>query len=332
MVKSNRYPSRIPEWTKLEQYKEQSAKFNEVNDVEMEGIEIALEEKLVLPRGLRRKRSRTDSMFGTIEESPIKRIRAPESRKVDSEAIPAFRDKLTILVKDDQGEGEVVPLQVDREKALSGNSEYISATLMSEFISDWKSALPKPIDLTDEDPSLIKHYLKWMKIRKIDTQDRPRWASAEEKSRSDYKEEMTLDTEHLAHCYGLGERLEDAKYRNAILHVIRDYALKEKLFPSDFSVAAIYKGTKKGSPARKMMVDFWAYTGSATWLESDSIRDSICSEFLEDLVPALLRVRARPEENERPWVKNIDAYCVEENETQPEDIVVPEQESMEMQE
>lgn len=50
-------PPSIPEWAKLPQYKEQTAKFYELKDVKMEGMEEALEQKLVLRSSLRRKRS-----------------------------------------------------------------------------------------------------------------------------------------------------------------------------------------------------------------------------------------------------------------------------------
>jgi hypothetical protein len=50
----------VPEWTKLPQYQEQAAAPHRMEDVEMEGVEVAMEQKLVLQKGLRRKRSRAD--------------------------------------------------------------------------------------------------------------------------------------------------------------------------------------------------------------------------------------------------------------------------------
>ena len=162
--------------------------------------------------------------------------------------------------------------------------------------------------MTNEDPSLVRNYLGWINTRIIATQKRPRWASPEEKSKLDYKAETTLDTEYLALCYSLGEHLKDVKYRNAILCIIRYYAVNEGIFPSDRAVAIIYENTKKGSPARRMMVDFWAYAGNEGWLEGDSIRSDICPDFLEDLVPALLRARAQLARKDWPWADNADAY------------------------
>jgi hypothetical protein len=60
MVKTSRYTSCIPEWTKLPQYKDQPFKSNGIKDVEMEGIEVAVEQKLVQPEGSKRKRTRAD--------------------------------------------------------------------------------------------------------------------------------------------------------------------------------------------------------------------------------------------------------------------------------
>lgn len=168
------------------------------------------------------------------------------------------------------------------------------------------------IDTSKEDPLILDHYRRWITTHKINTKERPRWASPEEKSNPGYTQESTLDTEHLASCYGLGERIKDTKYRNAILSTMRHYAVNERLFPSDRAVAIIYESTQKGSPARKMMVDFWAYAGSEGWLEDGGIRANVCHEFLEDLVPALLRVRVKPLGKDWPWAENVDTYFVSE--------------------
>ncbi|KAF1965057.1 hypothetical protein BU23DRAFT_604415 [Bimuria novae-zelandiae CBS 107.79] len=227
MVKScgNRYGCGVPEWKKLPQYREQATASSKAKDVEMEGIEVGTEHKLVLRRGLRRKRSRADSMFGSIDESPVK------------------RNAQTLI-------------HINRKKALHSASGFLLAALVRDAVTDSNNALPPPIDLTHEDPSLVKNYLEWVDTGKIATQKRPRWASVDEKRRPDYKEETTLDTEHLAQCYGFGERLKDVKYRNAILCTMRLYVFTERIFPSDRAVAIIYENTTKGSSARKLMVDF----------------------------------------------------------------------------
>lgn len=70
MVKSGYRPhSRIPEWAKLPQYKEAAAKIEKVKDVEMEDVEMAVEGKLVMRRGLRRKRTRNDVSFSAVRSS-----------------------------------------------------------------------------------------------------------------------------------------------------------------------------------------------------------------------------------------------------------------------
>lgn len=178
---------------------------------------------------------------------------------------------------------------------------------------------PEQIDLSNEPPSLATHFLEWHSTKKISTLQRPCWASQSEKNAPDYVEKTTLDTEHLALCYGLGERLQNVAYRNAILRTIRHYVVEESLFPSDRSVAIIYENTEKGSPARKMMVDFWAYVGNGEWLEGESVRSSVCPEFLEDLVVALLRVRGKPEGESWPWKEGAEAYMLSEEGTEGEE-------------
>lgn len=217
---------------------------------------------------------------------------------------------LTIPVKNKQRQNEIVPLYINRQKALSMISGYIPESLASEFVSNWKTAQPKPIDLTHEDSSLVKNYLDWIGTQKVAIRERPRWASTQDKSRPDYKDEMTIDTEHLALCYSLGKRLQDVNYRKQILCTMRHCVVMAQYFPSDQAVAIIYKNTKKRSPARKMMVDFWTFAGDAAWIKSNSIGSAVCHGFLEDLVPALLRERAKPADKVWPWVENPEVYLI----------------------
>lgn len=200
---------------------------------------------------------------------------------------------------------------------------------MSDWFCDWKTALPKPIDLTDEDPSLVEHYVGWKDTRNIATRRRPQWVSQQERSQPECKQETVLDTELLALCYGLGERLEDSRYRNAILCVLRYFVAEEGFFPSDYAVATIYKHTCRDSPARKMMVDFWTYAGNTSWLENGSVRSSICPEFFDDLLSAMLRVRQRPDRTTWPWANNTDAYLVDDD-IPPVVQTIQETESMEL--
>lgn len=181
---------------------------------------------------------------------------------------------------------------------------------MSNFFADWNTTILKPIDLTHEDPSLVRHYVTWVNTRIIATRKRIQWASLQEKSRPEYKEKLVMDTEQLALCYGLGERLDDARYRNALLCTIQDDVMKEGSFPSDHAIAIIYAQTGRGSPARKMMVDFWAYAGNPSWLERKHVRSAVCPDFFEDLLPALLLARAKPERMTWPFAGNADAYSI----------------------
>ena len=58
------------------------------------------------------------------------------------------------------------------------------------------------------------------------------------------------------------------------------------------------------------MVDFWAYAGTERWVEEGDVGTSVCGEFVEELVQALLRVRGRAEEERWPWAGGTDAYLV----------------------
>jgi hypothetical protein len=339
----------VPEWTKLPQYKETAATISEQKDVEMEGIEVAMEQKLVLQRGLRRKRSRADvspstiwwmvkaestmqSMITATDESPTKRVKVPELRQAQTEQIPyavksslrlnahirsIFNKTFTVLIKHNTTKNERTKYRVDLEKALRSASGFITAALLNVSFSD-------PPDLTHEDPSLVKNYLTWINTGNI--------AAPKQTPYSGYKEGMAPTMEHLAQCYGLGERLQDVKYRNAILCKILYHVATKRLFPGDRAVAIIYENTTRGSPARKLMVDFWAYEGSEDWLKSGSIRSTIHLEFLEDLVPALLRLREKPVGKSWPWVESGRAYLIGEAGTRVGGTFAAKEDAMAMQE
>ncbi|OAF99783.1 uncharacterized protein CC84DRAFT_383019 [Paraphaeosphaeria sporulosa] len=327
MVKIIRYYSSTLEWTKLPQSKNEPVMSGRIHDVDMEGIEAAMEDKLVLRQGLRRKRSRADSSgFVDIEETAAKRVKVPELKRVQPEQFPAFTGTITIHVKNKGRKRKPLSLHIERDRVSSG---FIARSVSNSF-SDWIATVPKPIDLTHEDPLLVKHYVKWANTRTIGTRKKQRLVSLQEKSRPDYKESLTLDTEQLALCYGLGERLEDAAYRNALLFTMRYYLVKEEAFPSDRTVAIIYEQTKRRSPARKLMVDFWAYAGNISWLEGRDVEFSVCLDFFEDLFPALLRARAKPEKATWPWADNADAYLVAGGEAQTEEGIMFKEKSMEM--
>jgi len=170
--------------------------------------------------------------------------------------------------------------------------------------------------------ALFAHHTFFLETGKIQTYRRTRWAPDSEKWAPEYKNQVSLDTEHLAHCYCLGVSLKSPSYCNAILRTIIDDLVSTSLFPSDKTVKILYAGTAEGSPARKLMVDLWAYLGWVGWLEGEGVKKAICVEFLEDLVPALFKVREKPSENERPWVKGSAKYMVEENEAQKDQEVM----------
>lgn len=62
MVKIVRYyPPGVPAWARLPQWEERTTPpCKDARDVDMEGIELTLEKKLVLPKTVRLKRTRTD--------------------------------------------------------------------------------------------------------------------------------------------------------------------------------------------------------------------------------------------------------------------------------
>jgi len=93
----------------------------------------------------------------------------------------------------------------------------------------------------------------------------------------------------LANIYVIGERMLDQSLKNA---VAREYARLASIqssngshgYPGQQCITRIYEGTTRGSPMRRMMVDFAVTHGNAQWPYKGQH-----TEFLEELTEQLQR-------------------------------------------
>lgn len=86
----------------------------------------------------------------------------------------------------------------------------------------------------------------------------------------------------------------DVTCQVAVLNSLIEDIKTFRAYPLDTFTRTIYAGTTKTSPARRLLVDFWALQGCSEWLVSDDLASTTCSDFVNDLVVALLRERKKP--------------------------------------
>ncbi|KAF2242156.1 hypothetical protein BU26DRAFT_397428, partial [Trematosphaeria pertusa] len=135
---------------------------------------------------------------------------------------------------------------------------------------EWMGEEPRPVDLSDEEPTVFKAYLQWLYTKQVPLETYTH-------ARSDGQDEEAINDELLAQCYVLGEKLMDSKFQNAVLEV---FINNERHWPSNRAICILYKGTGSSSPARKLMVDFWAWQAEPDWVRLDNLIKN--REFVAD--------------------------------------------------
>jgi hypothetical protein len=173
-------------------------------------------------------------------------------------------------------------------------------TVTSEFFKnamkpEWRANSKKAIDLSDEDPEEFESYSRWLYSGKVTVT--PPFAD--------------IHTQ-FANLYVLGERLLDETFQDAVLAAIIN-ATREGMFPSNKAIRVIYAGTTSASsPARRLMVDIFAYASEEEWFGSESFAKATSVEFVEDLVRGFARLCARTFTDDRhfPWLVNPGAYSL----------------------
>lgn len=154
---------------------------------------------------------------------------------------------------------------------LSRHSEFFGAALKEE----WIEGQTRSVKLPREQPETVAQYLDFIYGGDLPTKS----------IRTIRRRGRAYNV--LAELYALGERLLDSNVRNAIIAEfvrLTTYNKDGKLnyFPNNNAVRTIYHCTTAASPARRLMVDFYA-SGDPTW-----VTDKAHSAFARDLARASL--------------------------------------------
>ncbi|EUC39650.1 hypothetical protein COCMIDRAFT_41860 [Bipolaris oryzae ATCC 44560] len=190
--------------------------------------------------------------------------------------------------------GETIPVSIQggqihvHTEVLTSTSDFLKNAMKPE----WRADKNCPIDLSGEDPKVVESYCQWLYSGKI-----VRHGNSKSISKS------------MCRLFVLGESLMDRPFKNAVLDSMMDgIHSKPKFHATREGVKIIYEGTPKGSPARRLLVDMWAYLMTAR-RNLDNLVSLRGTDFFEELIPALIAVRSVPHhEKVRPWVAKPESY------------------------
>ncbi|KAI4711382.1 hypothetical protein J4E89_003947 [Alternaria sp. Ai002NY15] len=193
-------------------------------------------------------------------------------------------------------EGDIVPIHVGSDPetlmhvhatTLSKSSEFFKNALKQE----WRTDSTKPIDMSDVDPFIFEGYCGWLYTGRV-------------VHRNQYE-----CYKYLASLYVLGERVMDVTLQNSVVAAIIRRSQTWRKYPGNPAIQIVYAGTPAGSPARRLLVDFWVFHAKPTWNGLDNLIKLTCADFVDDLVRKLIEQRGVPDSSvPRPWIANPKSY------------------------
>jgi hypothetical protein len=105
----------------------------------------------------------------------------------------------------------------------------------------------------------------------------------------------SLESVALARLYVLAENMQDTDAKDAVVEATlgasRVPGSNGYCVPGRESIIIIYAGTLKGSPMRKLLVDFYTFRARSTWIDGDVHWPN---DFMRDLTLSLLDKRPIP--------------------------------------
>ena len=120
----------------------------------------------------------------------------------------------------------------------------------------------------------------------------------------------TCELDQLAECLDLTHRLGDDSFYNALINAIIDVVTEDKTFPV-FHTEFLHAVLPKGSPALKLMADFWIFCGDLDkpgWQVLLDDCDSV--DHLKAVVQGLMRKDCPVADEDLPWIQNRCQYHI----------------------
>jgi hypothetical protein len=189
-----------------------------------------------------------------------------------------------------------VPIQVGCNKTSLLRVHTTVLTKSSELLKnvmkpEWRTDFTKPIDMSDMELTISEAYCGWLYTGKI------------------VHHEKGKRHVFLSELYILGERLMDTAFQDVIIAAIIRFSIGSNIFPGNSAIQTIYTGTPASSPARRLLVDFWAFNAVPTYDGLENLTKETCLDFVNDLVRELIVKRDRPVDFvQRPWLATPESY------------------------
>lgn len=153
--------------------------------------------------------------------------------------------------------------------------------------NNWAEAEERIIRLPEDDPDSFDVYRHWIYSRAICSQ-------GETTDLMETNKEWYL----LADSYILGEKLQDADFKDAVLDAMIEKMEVEKTFQTRLTLR-LYKGTPKGSLIRQFMVDMHVWKAEDSWF-AEHYRPHYDCESLFDIAAAFVKQGIKKTSAEKP--------------------------------
>lgn len=182
---------------------------------------------------------------------------------------------------------------------LQQKSFYVQETLLSQhslffkkaFSRDWKEKAERIVNLPEDESAVFAVYVEFLYCGNL----------AVVPEVLDLNDTAQSEQHMLCKLYVLAEKLQDMDTRNRAIQGLL-YSAKQvrpgnsTICPSIDSIKIIYDGTLHGSMARKLLVDYYTYRGTGSWIINHK---DLPEDFLVDLATNLMDKRAIPDDPTR---------------------------------
>ena len=178
-------------------------------------------------------------------------------------------------------------------------SFYVQETLLRQhslffkkaLSRDWKEKVERVVNLPEDESAVFAIYIEFLYSGNL----------AVMPDGLDPIDAARLEQLRLCKVYVLAEKLQDMETRNRAIQGLL-YSSKQvrpgnrTICPGTDAVKIIYNGTLPGSMARKLLVDYYTYRGTGSWVINHG---GWPEDFLIDLATNLMDKRAMPDDPTR---------------------------------
>lgn len=152
------------------------------------------------------------------------------------------------------------------------------ATRSSEFFRaasrrDWKESREKEVALPEINASDFEGYLQWLNTGEVTFSGEPSLFA-------------------ITRLYVVGDFLEDAAFRDAILDCIVERACEKRVYPDWDTIQLAWEQTRRGNPMQRLYLSIWASMSTKKRIDNLNKSDARCSkEFVIDFFQHIVAAR-----------------------------------------